>query len=48
MRSWHESREYWHSLFFEKVAKELTKFLILFHVVNLRIAPKSIEIGSEW
>lgn len=48
MRSRHESGEYWHSLFFEKVAKELTEFLVLFHVVNFRIAPKSIEVGSEW
>jgi hypothetical protein len=48
MRSWYESREYQYSLFFEKTAKELTKFLVLFHIANLRIAPKSAEVDSEW
>ena len=47
IRPEHEGKEYWYTLFFEKATKELTKLLVLFHVVNLRVAPKSVEAVSE-
>ena len=46
LRVEHESGEYWYLLFFENVAKELAKLPVLFQVVNLRIASKSVEVSS--
>jgi hypothetical protein len=48
MRLRYKSGEYWYSLFFENVAEELTKFLVLFHIVNLRITSKPVKVVLEW